>query len=298
MKTSPGLHLALVAAGISGLSIYLNKFAVSVIPDPLLLTMLKNSLVGVALIVYLLLRPPSAPPSRRADGLGLSALALLGGSVPFALFFTGLATAAAPSAALIHKTLVLWVALGAGLLLKEPLTRWTVLGVGTLLLGQCLAGWPSAWGWGNGETLILFATWLWAAETLWLKRLLPHVPVTLAATARMAGGGILLWLYWFSVTPNPAHALALSPMQWGWVALTSALLLGYVITWYTALAHAPATAVTGLLTLGALITVGLTVGLDGISMRLALGITALVLGSVLLAHSSSPRKVHAHLAST
>ena len=48
-------------------------------------------------------------------------IGVIGGSVPFILFFNGLAMASAPSAAFIHKTLFVWVVLLAVPFLGERL---------------------------------------------------------------------------------------------------------------------------------------------------------------------------------
>ena len=46
----------------------------------------------------------------------------------------------------------------------------------------------------------------------------------------------------------------LNAMQWGWTILTSLLLGGYVLAWYTALKYAPATYVAALLVPATLVT--------------------------------------------
>ena len=51
--------------------------------------------------------------------------------------------------------------------------------------------------------------------------------------------------------------------QWTAIAITGALLAGYVLTWYSALQRAPATTVTSVLVIGAVITTGLQVITSG-----------------------------------
>ncbi|MEW5989322.1 MAG: DMT family transporter [Chloroflexota bacterium] len=290
-----GIYLALVTATISGVSIYLNKFAVQAVPDAVLLTTLKNTVVGLALVGYLILTGRrawrSGSSGKRTTWMGLAALSVLGGSLPFLLFFQGLASAAAPSAALVHKSLFLWVALLAIPLLGERPGRWTLAGLALLTLGQLLNGWPLGWGWSSGETLILLATWLWAAETILARLLLPAVPTGVAAAARMAGGAVLMWLY-LVASGQAGRVVTLSFVQWGWVLLTSAFLLGYVTTWYAALKRAPATIVTSALTLGAVVTVilgrlndGLTLGADRL-----LGLALMVAGVALVIHLRGDRR--------
>jgi drug/metabolite transporter (DMT)-like permease len=282
--TRTGIYLALTTALISGVSVYLNKFAVAVVPDVLLLTTLKNTLVGLALLAaFIPLAARGQHGVHRRNVVPLAALAVIGGSVPFLLFFRGLAAASAPSAALIHKSLFLWVALFAAPLLGESLGGWTVLGLGLLAGGQLLAGWPKAWGWGGGETLILIATLLWAVETIIARRLLPNIPTLLAATARMAGGAALMWAFLFT-TGAAGGLLTLTAGQWAWVGLTSIFLVGYVTTWYAALKLAPAAVVSGVLTLGAVITAGLALGVEGqpAAPQPALGLGLIALGAGLL----------------
>lgn len=282
-----GVLLALGAAIISGISVYVNKFAVSAVSDAVLFTTLKNTFVGVALLVAMVVMSQRDTGARRAwsslsrrEWLGLVGLAVIGGSIPFLLFFTGLKMASAPSAALIQKTLFIWVALLGAPLLGERLGKWTIVGLVVLLIGLLLSNMPKAWGWGLGESLILIATIFWALETLLAKRLLTTIPVSLAATARMAGGALVMWLFLIA-TNQVGNAFALSLTQWMWVAVTSAILFGYVAMWYTALKFAPATVVTSVLALGAVITVALTSLLEGKPLETppALGMTLMIVGA-------------------
>lgn len=284
-----GVLLALGTALISGVSVYLNKFAVTAVPDAVLFTTMKNTVVGGALLVALFFALRNRVTAQnvvgltRRDWLKLGAIAVVGGSVPFLLFFTGLKLASAPSAALIHKTLFIWVALLAAPFLGERLSKWVVAGLGVLLIGQLLSNYPKAWGWGTGENLIVLATMLWAVETILVKRVLPNVPVSLAAAARMAGGAVVMWGY-LAFTNQAGNVLALNANQWLWILLTSAFLFGYVATWYAALKFAPATVVTSVLTIGAVITVGITAIVEGklVEPLPALGLIFIVIGAALV----------------
>lgn len=284
-----GVGLALGTALISGVSVYLNKFAVTAVPDAVLFTTLKNTVVGLAFLVVLAVAAFSKQSERaaamtRRDWFGLAVVAVIGGSVPFLLFFTGLKLASAPSASLIQKSMFIWVALLAAPLLGERIGKWIVAGLAVLFIGQVFSNFPKAWGWGAGENLILIATLFWAAESILVKRLLPHVPVALAATARMAGGAVVMWGF-LGVTQQAGGVLALTSNQWLWVLITSVFLFGYVATWYAALKFAPATVVTSVLTVGAVLTVGLTTLVDGkmIDALPALGLIFTVIGAALVA---------------
>ena len=64
---------------------------------------------------------------------------MIGGSVPFVLFFEGLARAEATQAAFIQKTLVIWVALLAVPLLRERFRTPHALAIVLLIAGPGVA---------------------------------------------------------------------------------------------------------------------------------------------------------------
>lgn len=263
MTYRKGILWALGTAAISGVSVYVNKFGVAQVSDPFVYTTLKNSMVAIGFIAALGLLAgwKELQTFTPRQWIGWIALGLIGGAVPFLLFFQGLATASAPSAALIHKTLFLWVALLGAPLLGERLGWWQIAGLGVLAVGQYFLQPPSAWGWGNGEMLILIATLLWAVETIVAKRVLTGMSARTGALGRMGVGAVVLWA--FLAMSSRASAVALDGTQWLWVAITSGFLFAYVWTWYSALKAAPATLVTTVLTLGAIITTLLTALLEG-----------------------------------
>jgi drug/metabolite transporter (DMT)-like permease len=254
-----GIALAIGAALISGLAIYLNAFAVKQMPDAAVFTTMKNAVAAIVLIAVAVgfgaARGMRAIDRRRWPAL--LAVGVIGGSVPFILFFTGLALASAPSAAFIQKTLFVWVALLAVPFLGERLGIASILGLGVLLAGQALVLPPDGIRWGPGESLILAATLFWAAETILVKRLLDGVPSTVLATLRMTIGLVVLVAY-LAVSGKLGIIPGLGPDQWGWMLLTGIVLAGYVATWFGALQRAPASVVTSVLVLGAVVTGALT----------------------------------------
>jgi drug/metabolite transporter (DMT)-like permease len=250
-----GALLALGTAAISGLSVYLNAFGVKQVPDAAVYTTAKNG-IAAFLLVALALSLRNVTPVRRLDTrgrLGILAIAIVGGSVPFLLFFSGLAMATAPTAAFIHKTLFIWVAVMAVPLLGERLGMIQVGALATLLVGQLLIAPPTGVSWGGGETLILAATLLWSVEVVVAKRLLGDVSASLLGAARMGLGFVILVGY-LVVSGKAGGLLALGPEAWFWVLVTGTLLAGYVATWYAALALAPATVVTSVLVAAAVVT--------------------------------------------
>jgi drug/metabolite transporter (DMT)-like permease len=257
-----GLALAGVTALVSGISVFLNASAVRAFDDPVVFTTLKNAVAAVVLVALAIGTPRAAWRPAPATWGGLVALGVIGGSVPFILFFSGLAQATAPAAAVIHKTLFAWVAVLAVVFLRERLGPFQVAALVVLLGSQLLIQTPVGVGWSSGETMIGVATGMWAIEVVIAKRLLRSTPSPIAAAARMALGLVVL-VGFLAVTGGLAGLVALNPEQLTWVLGTGLLLSAYVATWYAALQRAPATAVTAVLTLGAPITAGLQLMASG-----------------------------------
>jgi drug/metabolite transporter (DMT)-like permease len=281
-----GIGLAAGTALISGLAVFLNAHGVKQVPDSAVYTTLKNGVAAMVLIGLL----AALPSSRRAipalsprQWLTLAAIGVIGGSVPFLLFFGGLAQASAPSAAFIHKTLFIWVAVLAIPLLGERL-GWPQLAALAVLLGsQVLLVNPQGISWGTGETMIAGATLLWSAEVIIARRLLPSIPSLIGGSARL-GLGMVVLVGYLAVTGKLAGIGALGAEAWFWTFLTGGLLAGYVATWYAALKRAPATVVTSVLVAAAPITALLTAistgTIPGPSVALGHGLVLLGAGAL------------------
>lgn len=253
-----GVALAFLSAVISGVSIYLNGLGVKHFADATAYTTAKNAVCALLLLLIVPLARgrsgPRRPPAPRSAALPLLVVAVVGGSVPFVLFFEGLARAQATQAAFLQKTLVIWVALLAVPFLRERV-RWPqLLAIGLLLGGQAwLAGRAGHIVFGAGEAMILAATLLWAIEIVYVRWLLAGLDWRLVAVARMGLGAVLL-IVWVLITGRASHLLDMTAVQWRWVLITGALLTAYVGTWYAALARAEAVTVTAVLVFGAVIT--------------------------------------------
>lgn len=293
-----GIMLAFGAAIVSGISIYVNKFGVAQVSNPFVYTTLKNSVVVIGFLAALGLlaswKELRGMTVRR--WLAWVGLGVIGGGIPFLLFFQGLSTASAASAALIQKSLFIWVALLALPLLKERLGIWQVLGLIVLAVGQFLLQPLTHWGgWGSGETLILIATLLWAVETILARKVLGWMSSQTAALGRMGIGALVMWAF-LAFTGHAAAAFTLNGTQWIWVIITAVVLMLYVWTWYSALKWAPATLVTSVLTIGAIITILLSALLDrhAATTPQLVAIALLVLGAALFV---LPRKQRPQLVS-
>jgi drug/metabolite transporter (DMT)-like permease len=256
---STGLALAAITATISGLSIFVNATAAKTVPDAVAFTTLKNTVAVVALVVLaaLVVRPDELRAVDRRDRAWLGIIGVVGGGIAFVLFFSGLAMASAPSAAFIHKTMFVWVALMAGPFLGERLGWAPLAALGVLLLGQALVLPPLGITWGAGETLIAAATILWSIEVVVAKRVLARVRSPIVGVARL-GIGLAVLVGFLVVTGRIGGMAGLDIVGWSWVGATGLLLSGYVATWLAALKRAPATEVTSILVVGALVTAAIT----------------------------------------
>ena len=297
-----GIVLAFAAAATSGISVFVNSYGVRAVPDATVYTTAKNLvaaavLVAVTTIVAMGVRRPAADPAvrrrlRPLQMVGLAAVAVIGGSVAFVLFFEGLAQASSSQAAFIHKTLVVWVALLAVPLLGERLRAAHVAAIAVLVVGQAvLAGGLSGFRFGAGEVLILAATLLWSVETVLAKRLLRDVPVGTVAVARMAGGIVLL-VAWVAASGRWSALAGLGSEGWTWAAATGVVLAGYVALWFSALALAPAVDVTAVLVLAAVVTGVLNIAIKGsaVTAWTGTGLLIVLLGGALAAVAATRRR--------
>ena len=289
---STGIALAFATACISGVSIWVNGRGLAHFPDATVYTTAKNLVAGVVLLL-LLLAPAaqvraSVPSIARKHWPALLGVAVIGGSVPFVLFFDGLKDSTATQAAFLQKTLIIWVALLAVPLLKERFGWPHALAISCLLGGQAwLAGTLGHVAFGKGEAMILAATLLWSAEIVFVRYLLRSIPPAVVAAARMAVGVTLL-LGWLAITGKLGDLTGLSGLQWRWVLLTGVLLSAYVATWFAALARAQAIDVTAVLVFGALVTAILSGAVDGAAIG-AGGTVLIAVGSGVMAWAALRR---------
>jgi drug/metabolite transporter (DMT)-like permease len=252
-----GILLALLAAFISGFSIFLNKIALDVINPPLVFTTVKNVSVGLLILGWILTSGKwkiIKNLNHRETGL-LALIGIIGGALPFYLFFTGLSQIPAITGAIIQKSLVLWVALLAIPILKEKLSVLQILGVLTLFWANIYIGGFPGFKLSPGEFMVLAATILWAGENILAKKVLPTVDPDIVTAARMGFGSLLLLTASLTIYPKALlHLAALTATGWGWLAISVILLLAYVTSWYRALRLAPATLVTSVLVSATVVT--------------------------------------------
>lgn len=285
-----GVALAGVTAVVSGVAVFVNGYGVQAwgeFTDATTYTTVKNTVAAVLIAAFAasLTRQRSSEALTRPAGwrawAGLATVAVVGGSIPFALFFEGLARASSVQAAFIHKTLILWVAILAVGLLRERLGPLHVVAIALLTAGQVtLAGGLSGLGLGPGELMILGATLLWSVEVVLAKRLLASVSSATVATARMAGGALVL-IAWVIVRGSWVDLSAMTLRHLGWVIVTGAVLALYVGSWFAALARAQAVDVTAVLVAGAVITALLRTAVQGTPLPSVPGLAVVGVGAAL-----------------
>lgn len=252
MRYAKGFKLALVTAGFSGVAIFLNSLTVKAVGDALVFTTVKN--LGVAIVLgIILLRQKIDWAVVRQNWKSLLAIGIIGGSLPFYLFFKGLMLVNPATGALIHKTLIFWVALWAVPMLKEKISVKQWLALGVIFGSNFVIGGLPLIKWGIGETMILGATLLWAIENIIAKVALRNLSAEVVGGARMIIGSMIL----LAVTAGTGKLeliFKLNGSQWLMTLASMGLLAGYVMTWYRALKIAPVTLVASVLTLATVVT--------------------------------------------
>ncbi len=256
-----GYYFAALNAIISGFAIYINGQGVKVFSDSTLYTALKNAIVGLALLVPFIFMAGSRAElkrlNRRQWGL-LALLAVIGGSVPYALFFRGLQLTTPVTSSLLNHAQFLIVAVLALLFLGERLGMIIWVAMAALLVGTTLGSNLQLLKFNEGTLLIVLSTLLFAAGVVLAKRLLSDISTLTVMSAKMSAGSALLVAY-VGFTGHLGGIAALTATQWEYVLATGLILLAFTATAFLALRHATATAATAIPAAAPLITTLLTV---------------------------------------
>ena len=279
----PGILLVLLTVLISGVSNFVNFYAVQGTNSDAFLAV-RNAAVALMLLPLGLLAVRTVRTRlTRLDWVKLGTIGLIGGAIPFLLFFRGLQMAGASGAATAtfgYRTLFLMAAILGVVFLRERLSPRLALAAGLLLAGNALLLSLTAPIWTDGTAYVLLATGLWAGEYTLSKHTLRSVPSGTVALARMGFGGVFLLAY-VAVTGQLGSIAALSRAQWQWVALSAVLLVGFVATWYAGLKTVDVSVATAMLTLAFPITwaLGFLASRSTFGLAQAAGVVAIVLGT-------------------
>jgi drug/metabolite transporter (DMT)-like permease len=250
-----GILLAFGAALVSGVANFVNKNGVSAVGEPFVYTAMKNLVTALLLsgVLFAFKNLRQLKKLKKLDWLKLTVIGLIGGSIPFLLFFRGLSMTSATSASFIHKTLFIWVALLAIPFLKEKFHWYQYGALAMLFFGNFIMLGPNAFEWGQGETYVFIATLLWSFEFIVAKKVLMTIHPNIVAWARLAIGMVFISLF-LIFTGRFGELFSTSFIGWQWSMLTGAILFLFVLSWYHALKRSPVTLVTSVLVFASPIT--------------------------------------------
>jgi len=258
-KINRGIYFALTAAILSGIAVFVGSLSSKIVKDPFVLTTARNTIVAIwfSAVLIGISRWVSIKQLTQKQWGQLILIGLIGGSIPFLLFFKGLSLSTAVGGAFIQKTLFIWVGLLAVVFLKEKIGKWQIFALIILIIGNYLLAAPKSLVFGYGELLVFVATLFWAAETIIVKNVLKKLPALIVCWGRMFFGSIIMLVYLFATHKFGAIG-SLNINQWLWIILPSILLFTYINFWFASLRNLPASLVTSILVIGSPMTTLLT----------------------------------------
>ncbi len=241
-KETLGTLIAVITAIFSGIAIPANKvFVVNI--DPVVFTAVRSIVIG---IVFFLLAKWQMNKSKTRKKFAVSwkylaAIAIIGGSLAFLLFFSGLKLTTAGRAAFLHKTLPLYVAILAFVFLKEKITRKYIFAIVLMFIGTIAIYATSinpAELWTNpqlGDLLVISAAFLWAVENVIAKKTMVKGETNFVVSfARMFFGGLILFGI-VLLTGKIDAVLSLTSQQMTNISISIILLFAYVFFYYWSL---------------------------------------------------------------
>ena len=173
---------------------------------------------------------------RSRDWLSLSVIGLISGALVPALVFTALDQTSVTNVVIISR-LEVPISLFLNIfILGIQINRYTFLGAIASLFGIVLTAWisphvvasmmvPSAWGMGQGETLVGISAILLAIANLLSKIYLKTVPLGIFSVMR-TGIGTIVFFILAQVLYGPHHFMdVFSPFLWGWVLVYSMIIV-------------------------------------------------------------------------
>lgn len=287
-----GLTLVFLTALISGISIFVNKLGVNGI-NPYIFTFGKNIIAMVFLFSMILLFKNfnQLKKLKRKEWIKLAVIGLLGGSIPFLLFFKGLSMTSGATAAFVHKTMFIYVVILASIFLKEKINKKIIVGVFILMLGNLLLLKINNFAFNTGDLLILVATLFWATENTISKYVLKTIPSKIVAFGRMSFGSLFILIF-LVISGNVKNMVSLTTSEILWIILTSGFLFLYVFTWYSGLKYIKVSLATSILLLGSPITTLLSISFLGtvITLTQLIGILLVPFGLLFVLKGYQPAK--------
>jgi drug/metabolite transporter (DMT)-like permease len=219
-------------------------------------------------------------------------LAVIGGSVPYALFFTGLKMGSPVTSSLLNHAQFILVAVLAFFLLRERagFIIWSALVV--LLAGALWGISLTGLHWGLGDTLVALSTILFAAGVVLAKYLLRGLSTLTVMTAKMSIGSLLLALY-IIFSGQGGTIFMLGTAQWKFVLATGLILLAFTVTAFLALRYASATVATAIPAAAPLVTTALVVIAPQAAIKSAptIGLVLMIVAVAVLVIAGSRREL-------
>jgi drug/metabolite transporter (DMT)-like permease len=264
-KENVGTFLALLAAVISGFSIFVNKvFIISL--DPLVFTAVRATLIGFIFLILSLNRSNWKFKSfKKVSWKYLFFIGIVGGGVAFFLFFSGLKVTTGGRAAFLQKTLPLYVTALAFLFLKEKISKKQIAALLFMIIGT-FAIFSSEISpsdlWLNpmyGDLLVVAATVLWAVENvISRKAMILGESNFIVSFARMTFGAVFLFGL-LLLSSNFYSLFSLSQIQWGYILISTAILFAYILTYYWSIKYINVSKASSILLISPVITLVLGV---------------------------------------
>jgi len=237
-KESLGTLLALATAFISGLAIPVNKLFVVGL-DPTVFTAVRALFIGIIFFVLASFQSKfNYKKFKKVPWKYLLAIGVIGGSFAFLMFFSGLKLTTSGRGAFLHKTLPLYVTVLAFLFLGEKIKKNQSLALVFMFIGTIILYWgeinPSEL-WLNpsmGDLLVIGATILWAVENVIARKtMIKGESNYIVSFARMFFGAIILFAI-VMLQGKIGLLFNLSMAQVMNLAISVAILFGYMFCWY------------------------------------------------------------------
>lgn len=281
-----GLLFVIGTALLSGVSNLVNAVAMRGVSADAFVTF-RNALVAALLVPLVFLAGSGQRQRLRpVEWARLATIGLIGGAIPFVLFFRGIQLATAEggttTASFLYRTLFLFAAVLAVVFLRERLPARLFLAAILLLVGNALLMSLVSPIWTDGAVLVLGATVLWAGEYTLSKWTLRDLPSGTVALGRMGFGAVFLIAY-IGLSGQTDAMFAFRGDNLQWIALSTMLLLAFVVTWYAGLKVVDLSVATAVLILGYPVTwaFNLAAGRESFGLPQAAGAAVVVLGVVL-----------------
>ncbi|MBL7160827.1 MAG: DMT family transporter [Candidatus Aenigmarchaeota archaeon] len=268
-RESLGTALALIAAIVSGFAIFANKIFI-VDLDPTLFTAVRAMIIGLCFFLISSVQCRfDYGKFRKVPWKYLIVIGIVGGGIAFLLFFSGLNLTTGGRAAFLHKTLPLFVTVLAFIFLKERVGKKQLVALLLMFAGAVIifsATISPAELWQApliGDSLIIIATLLWGIENVLAKKAMLLKETNFVVTfGRMFFGA--LFLFGALLLLGKAHLLfTLQIHQLVNLLASTAILFGFVLTYYWSLKHINVSKASAMLLIAPVITLILGISFLG-----------------------------------